>query len=149
MAKAIVDASKIKGKYRLVDHTADIGIRVRAESKEEMFAVAACAMFDLMVDLSKVKPLKTARISLRDNSLEDLLITWLNELIFRADASGMFFSRFEVHSVTAESLEATVKGEPYDERVHSTREIVKAATYHQLEISRSKGDWIAQVIFDV
>ena len=149
MAKAVADASKIKGKYKLVDHTADIGIRVRAESREEVFAVAACAMFDLMVDLSKVKPTKTAKVSLKDDSLEDLLVTWLNELIFRADASGMFFSRFEVHSVTDKSLEATVKGEPYDEKVHSTREVVKAATYHQLEVTRSNTGWIAQVIFDV
>lgn len=149
MAKAVADASKIKGKYRLVDHTADIGIRVRAESREEMFAVAACAMFDLMVDLSKVRPIKTTRISLKDNSLEGLLVTWLNELIFRADVSGMFFSRFQVHTVTDKSVEATVKGEPYDEKVHSTREIVKAATYHQLEVTHSSRGWVAQVIFDV
>ncbi len=149
MAKAVADASRIKGKYRLVDHTADIGIRVRAKSREELFALAACAMFDLMVDLPKVKPAKSAEISLKDDSLEDLLVTWLNELIFRADASGVFFSRFEVHSVTDKSLEATAKGEPYDERVHKTHEIVKAATYHQLEVTRSNGDWIAQVIFDV
>jgi SHS2 domain-containing protein len=149
LAKGFADAEKIRGRYKLLDHTADIGIRVEAESLEELFALAACAMFDLMVDLSQVKPTKTAKISLKDDSLEDLFITWLNELIFRSDASGVFFSRFEVYSVTDGSLEASVKGEPYNEKVHSTQEVVKAATYHLLEVARSNGGWIAQVIFDV
>lgn len=149
MAKGVADAGKIRNGYEVIEHTADIGICVRAKSLEELFALAACAMFDLMVDLSKVRPVQKAEISLEADCLEELLVTWLNELAFRADVNGMFFSRFEVNSVTDKSLEASVMGESYDESVHSIGENVKAATYHQLEVSRSGEGWLARIIFDV
>jgi len=147
--RAVADARGIQGKYEIIEHTADIGICVKARSLEKLFAMAACAMFDLMVDISKVKPGQRAEISLEAETLEELLVTWLNELLFRADVSGMFFSRFEVHSVSEKSLRGSAMGEPYDKDVHSVKEHVKAATYHQLEISRSDGNWLARVILDV
>ncbi|MBI5116817.1 archease [Candidatus Poribacteria bacterium] len=149
MPKAIVDSSTIRGKYSVVEHTADIGIVVKASSKEEVFALAACAMFDLMVDISKVRPTQKAEISVEAGSLEELMVTWLNELVYRAEVSGMFFSRFEVNSVSDRSLTATAKGEPYNEKEHPLGENVKAATYHQLDVSRSGPEWIAKIIFDV
>lgn len=149
MPKAIVDSSTIRGKYTIIEHTADIGIAVKAPSKEEVFALAACAMFDLMVDISKVRPAQKAEISVEARSLDELMVTWLNELIYRAEVSGMFFSKFEVDSVTDGSLTATVKGEPYNKKEHPLGDQVKAATYHQLDVSYKHGEWIAKVIFDV
>ena len=149
MPKSVSDARSIKGKYEIIEHTADIGICVKARSLEKLFAMAACAMFDLMVDISGVKSVERAEISLEADTLEDLLVTWLNELVFRADVSGIFFSRFEVDSVTEKSIRASATGEAYHKDLHSIGEHVKAATYHQLEISRSGGNWLARVIFDV
>lgn len=145
----MADARIIRGKYKTIEHTADIGIRVKAKTLEGLFALVACAMFDLMVDLSKVRPARKAEVSLNAQSLEELLITWLNELVFRAEVSGMFFSKFEVDSVDESTLKASVWGEPYREGKHSIRQTVKAATYHALEVSTSGGNWSARVIFDV
>ncbi len=149
MAKGVSDAQTIRGNYEVMEHTADIGICIKAETLEQLFAVAACAMFDLMVDISKVESSQRAEINLEAECLEELFVTWLNELVFRAEVSGMFFSRFEVDSVTEQSLKASVLGEPYNETIHVTGEHVKAATYHQLEISRTDGGWLAKVILDV
>lgn len=149
MAKGVADAGRIKGGYETLDHTADMGISVKAPSLEELFALAAGAMFDIMVDVSTVKPAQKAEISLEAENLEELFIGWLNELSFRSEVSGMFFSKFEVDSVTDTSLKATAMGEPYDENVHSIGLSVKAATYHKLKIARTDGEWLAQVIFDV
>ncbi len=149
VVKAIADADTIKNAYEVVEHTADIGIRVWAGTLEELFAMAACAMFDLMVDIANVQPTQKAEIGLEAENIEELLVTWLNELAFRAEVSGMFFSRFEVESVTETSLRATALGEPFDEEKHSVGETVKAATYHKLEVSKSETGWFATVIFDV
>lgn len=149
MAKCVADARWIRGNYRTIEHTADIGIRVEASSAEELFALIACAMFDLMVDLPAVRPDHRAQVSLRADSLEELMIAWLNELLFRADVSGMFFSRFEVESVNGGSIEASVWGEPYEEERHSIGQGVKAATYYELEVSQADDGWSAAVIFDV
>jgi SHS2 domain-containing protein len=149
MAKGVADAQTVRGNYETIEHTADIGIRVEANTLEELFALSACAMFDLMIDLPAVRPAHRAEISLEADSIEELLVTWLNELVFRADVSGMFFSRFEVDSVTENSLKASAMGEPYKADKHSVGQSVKAATYYELEISHSDRGWVATVIFDV
>jgi len=149
MAKGTADASTIRGSYEIIDHTADIGICVSGATREELFARGAAAMFDLMVDLSGIDPTERVEIDLKGDSLEDLFVTWLNELIFRAEVGGIFFSRFEIDSVTDQSLKASVMGQIYEENVHLTGAQVKAATYHQLEISETQHGWTAKVIFDV
>jgi SHS2 domain-containing protein len=106
-------------------------------------------MFDLMGDLSGVRPSQKAEVSLSADSVEELLITWLNELIFRAEVSGMFFSKFEIESIDEVSLVASVWGEPYHEDRHSMSHSVKAATYHELEVTHSDQGWSARVILDV
>jgi SHS2 domain-containing protein len=149
MTKGAADGQSIKGKYAVMEHTADIGIEVKSETLEGLFALSACAMFDLMVDLSEVQPRQKAEVRLHADLNEELLATWLNELIFRAEISGMFFSKVEVESVDEGVLTAGVWGEPYDEDRHSIDHSIKAATYHELEVSRSDKGWSARVIFDV
>ncbi len=149
MAKCVADGRSIRGGYKTIEHTADIGISVEAQSAEELFALGACAMFDLMVDLSAVRPTRKAQVSLKADSLDELMVAWLNELLFRADVSGMFFSKFEVESVDEGSIEASVWGEPYLEGRHAVSRSVKAATYHELEVCQTDGGWSATIIFDV
>jgi SHS2 domain-containing protein len=149
MSIGAADARTIKGGYKTIEHTADTGIAVKSDSLAQLFAVSACAMFDLMGDLSGVSPSHKAAVSLSADSVEELFITWLNELIFRAEVSGMFFSKFEIESIDEVSLKASVWGEPYDEDKHSMSHSVKAATYHELEVTHSDSGWSARVIFDV
>ena len=149
MSNGAADAESIKGKYKVVEHTADIGIEVKSKTLAGLFALSACAMFDLMTDLAQVWPGHKAEVSLQADSQEELLVTWLNELVFRAEISGMFFSKFEVESVDEGSLKAAAWGEPYDENKHSIDCSIKAATYHELEVSQSDLGWSARVIFDV
>lgn len=146
---ATADARTIRGNYECIDHTADIGVHVKAATVEELFAMAAAAMFDLMADLSQISTIESIDIELKADSFEELFVSWLNELIFKAEVAGMFFSRFEVDSVTEHSLKASVSGEPYDESVHTIGLHMKAATYHQLEITTAGDGCSAKVIFDV
>jgi SHS2 domain-containing protein len=147
--KAVVGPDHIKDKYTVIEHTADTGISVEAKTLEELFAVFACAMFDLVVDVAKVEPVEEAKVSLEADSVEELLVHWLNELLFRSEISGMFFSRFEVSSVRNNALKARVMGEPYNQKKHEIGQGIKAATYHELEVSRKDGGWFAKVIFDI
>ena len=82
MSEGAVDAQNIKCRYKVVEHTADIGIEVESKTLAGLFALSACAMFDLMIDLSEVRPRQKAIVSLRADSQEELLVTWLNELVF-------------------------------------------------------------------
>lgn len=135
--------------FRTIEHTADIGIEVKADSLEELFEGAALAMFSLIVDPDEVAPAHERRISLEAGDREELMFMWLNELLFILDSEEMLFSRFEVESLEGGRLEAVVTGEELDLTRHHPQEEIKAATYHEMEVARKNGRWVARVIFDV
>ena len=69
--------------YEIFEHTADLGIRVRAGDEDELFADAARGLFSVMVaNLDAVRPLEEVRIQLVGENLEELLHDWLAELLY-------------------------------------------------------------------
>ncbi len=79
-----------------------------------------------------------------------LLFDWLSELIFLHDSEFLIFSRFKVKIVKGKEnyrLNAVVCGEAFDPMIHESREDVKAATYHLMDIKEENG-YMVQVILD-
>ncbi len=133
--------------YEFFEHKADIGIRGIGSSLEEAFAEAAKAMFSVMVDIDKVKPIKTVDISCKAENDEELLVEFLNKLLSEANINDMVFSGFIVR-IKDHGLEATAKGESLDPERHNVKTEVKAATYSQLKIE-SNEKFLVQCIVDV
>ena len=92
---------------------------------------------------------ETRKLLLEAKTDEELLVTWLNELVYLFDAEGLLFKAYDVLSVHDHCLEALAQGEIYAEDRHPIKTTVKAATYHQLKIEHQQGVWTAQVIFDL
>jgi len=136
-------------RFNTIEHTADIGIEVEAESLEELFAGAARAMFSIMVDLDGVSAVLSRDVSLDASDLVDLMFEWLNELIFLVSANRLALCDFEVGSVSSERLVATVRGEEIDPARHSLELEIKAATFHEMVVEERGEGWYARVIFDV
>ena len=136
-----------KPRFRLIQHTADIGLVAYGDSLSEAFANAACGLFSIMADLRKVKKVESRIVEVDAGSPEDLLYSWLNDLIFLFDTEGLLFKCFDITEFSENHLKATVYGEKYDPSRHRIRVGVKAATYHKLEVNRAKNH--VQVIFDV
>ncbi len=136
--------------FELIEHTADIGVRVYGKDLPELFRNSAIALFSLITDF-KPQPKKEQRIKLHTQTWEDLLVTWLNELV-----SNFFTREFLPHSYKIiihenkeKELDAIVKGEdfsPYKKKINLE---VKAATYHNLKIERDERGVKAEIIFDV
>jgi SHS2 domain-containing protein len=135
-------------KCRTIEHTADHGIEVEADSVEELFEGAASGMFSIIVNSSTVSARESRTIAIEADDLEELMFKWLNELLYVLAAEELLLSRFEVKRVEGLRLEAVVVGEPVDPARHRLGEI-KAATYHQMLVERRNGSWFARVIFDV
>lgn len=133
-------------RYEVIDHTAEVGIRARGRDLNEIFANAAYGMFDLMTDLSKVRPKGEFEVRLQAPDLPTLMVDWLTELLFLHETHGVFLSRFEVETA-GNTLRARVMGERIDRRRHRPRAAVKAVTYHMLEVDPKAG--YAVVILDV
>jgi SHS2 domain-containing protein len=136
--------------YRLIEHTADIGIKVRGVNQRQLFANAARAMFDIMAGKKKAgrASLKTpVTIRLDAANVEVLFHDWLNELVSLAAVKYVIFCDFKFKTLTAERLEAIAFG--CDAGAYAMRTEIKAVTYHQLRVRKIRSGWSAEVIFDV
>ena len=135
--------------YEYFEHTADLGLRIRAPDLNTLFAEASAALFAAVVDgLETVREVQRIDIEIAGTDLEFLLFDWLRELLYRFDAEHLLFSRFEM-SVGESGLKATAWGEPIDPARHVLSHEVKAITYHGLRVEREDDGWIAEVIVDI
>ncbi len=135
--------------YELFEHTADIGLRVRAADLNGLFADAARAMFSVIVaNPESIEPVQEVPFRLAAARPDDLLFDWLAELLYTFDARHLLLAEFHV-TIVGDTLTATARGEPIDRARHQLDMEVKAITYHGLKIERDGAGWLAEVIVDI
>jgi SHS2 domain-containing protein len=135
--------------YEIFEHTADMGIRARAEDLDALFADAARGLFSvLLANPDAVRSVEEVAIQLEGGDLEELLHDWLAELLYLFNARRMALAEFTVH-VAANKLTATIRGEPIDPARHEIDAEVKAITWCNLKVQQQSGGWLAEVIVDV
>jgi SHS2 domain-containing protein len=135
--------------YELIEHTADIGIRVKGKELKDLFRNAALAMFDIIAEKDKTAPAGQKRIKIEQSAddPEELFINWLNELLSLSATKELIFSDFRIDKFDGKHLQATACG--CDVGNFKVNAEIKAATYHGLEIKKNNSGWQASVIFDV
>jgi len=144
-------------RYRYIDHISDIGIEFYGNTLPELFENAAAGMFSIMCDLKLIKPTakKSTTVSGKYTGYGDLLVSWLDKLIYLYEVNNMLFSEFKVVEIKEKNSNTTLKAEIYGEKInrhrHEIRAAIKAATYHKLEVRKNKAgrNWEGKVIFDV
>jgi len=144
--------------FRSLDHTADLAVEVTAASRDELFAEAVPAFTDAMVDVDRVEALLSRRFELEAAELPLLLVDWLTELLYLFEVEGLLFRRAEVAiedrpcdacEMGAVRLRAQAWGEPRDDARHPVKVLLKAVTYHGLEVGPADGGWRARIVFDI
>ena len=131
------------------EHTADLGLRVRAADLDGLFAEAARALFSAVVeDLDTVVASKRLEVRIAGADKEYLLFDWLKSLLYHFDAERLLFSRFEV-KVGDDGLVGEAWGEPMNPARHEPNHEVKAITYHGLKVEKTADGWLAEVIVDI
>lgn len=135
-------------RFEVIDHTADIGIAAYGANLREAFANAAYALFSLMVDLDNVADAVCYEAEVTAKDREDLLVAWLNELIYLFEVENVLFQRFEIDELSETRLRARCYGEKIDQERHKIKIAVKAATYHMLKVEERDG-YRVQVLFDM
>jgi SHS2 domain-containing protein len=136
--------------YEAFEHTADLGLRVRAADLNTLFAEAGLALFAAIVEggLGQVVPARAVEIAVPGDELDYLLFDWLKALLGRFEVEHWLFSKFDVQ-VGPDGLKATAWGEPLDRARHELGHEVKAITYHGLRVEQAPGGWLAEVIVDI
>ena len=130
--------------------TADAAFAAYGKNLNELFANAALAMFEVMVNTKKIKPKVDREVEIEAKDLCGLLFEWLNNLLIFYGSENLAFSKFNVKTDEKNfRLKAKCFGEKIDPERHETKTEVKACTYHKMEIEKVNDKWRAQVIVDI
>src|ERR1051326_3065666 len=138
--------------YAFIDHTADVAADLWGPTLPQLFHSAAQALTDTLTSLDRVHPALTQSVTLEAAGLDDLLVDWLNELLYRFEVQNMLFVEANVtvdERDTRWFLDGTIAGEPFDSARHRSRVLVKGATYHGLHVARDADGWRARIVFDI
>ena len=135
-------------KFKYLDHTADAMFESYGKTIEEAFTNSALAMFNIITDVSKVKPFKKFEIKVKADTLEKLLFDFFNELLFLLDTEHVIISKFENMKIEKSFvLTCTAFGDlasKYDR--HGD---IKAPTYNEMSIKRSKDSYTIRAVVDI
>jgi SHS2 domain-containing protein len=135
--------------YEICDHTADLGIRVRAPSLAALFADAASGLTAVMCGAGcRLEPTVTESFAIAGTDVTWLLCDWLGEIHAAVEVRRVLFCDFAV-TVDAEGLRATARGERYNPSRHVLAHEVKAITQHALDVHRTADGWEAFFIVDI
>jgi len=135
-------------KFEFFDHTADVGIRAWGKTLEEAFENSALAVFEVMTDTSKVERRERREVTVEGYDLENLLYRWIESLLFYYDTELLLFSAFKV-TIEGLSLRGEALGEKFDAERHERRTVVKAMTYHEMEITKRDGGYEITFVVDI
>ncbi len=136
-------------KYELIEHTADIGVRVYGADLRELFANAAYSMFDIIADLEGLTESVSVEFRVEADNYEELLVKWLDELLYHFYTKWIIFFEFDIVEMNEYRLKAKARGRHVGENRNRLKTEIKAATYHDLAIKKGNGRYTVEIIFDV
>ena len=131
-----------------IAHTADYALRIRGRDFIALFQNAAHGLYSLIgpsEEKLKREQCVEKQITLVAQDTEELLVEWLSELAYWVENEFYIGTDIRFSQIDESRLEATIGGWKADR----VERLIKAVTWHNLEI-RQTGDGLeATVIFDV
>ncbi len=132
--------------FEEIEHTADHAIKVYGSDLAELLVNAASGMNSLLAaEQDSTKRPEEKSIELEAVDAEGLLVEWLSELAYWAEAESLLFNEFDLQRISSTRITATLRGK----RIDRLEKHIKAVTYHNLEIVRTADGLTATVVFDV
>lgn len=142
--------------FELIDHTADIGLKVTAKTLKELFENAAKGMFYIIAkdaDKSNLANLTRLekKIELKKNveAFEELLVAYLSELLYIFNKEKIYFSDFKILELNNNGIVSEVSGVKIGPSQHTLCKEIKAVTFHNLKIEEEVWGFNCAIIFDV
>ena len=141
------------GKFKFLEHTADVYIAAHGKTLEEAFENAALAMFEVMTDTEKVSPDIEDSVEVEAEDEFALLYSWLEALLVKFETKNMLYSKFKISSIEENAegfrIKATIWGEQFNAEKHTQKVGVKAVTYHRMEIIKDIDNVRLEFILDI
>jgi len=130
--------------YEEIPHTADWSIRVWADDLAGLLAEAARGMYWLAKAEFVAHPRIKRSFEVEGIDGESLLVAFLSELVYYAEQEYAGFDNFEI-SIKNDRLKVEMEGAP----LKSLSKVIKAVTWHKLEIKETARGLEVEIVFDV
>lgn len=145
--------------YEDLDHTADAGMRVRADTFAHLCERAARAMFSLVVSTTgEASPAASIDLHIAlpppaahgaPTVREQLLHAWLGDLLHLHMTRRVLPVRFEVLQAGEDGITARIGVVPLTDALVAVASEIKAVTWHGFRIAGAEGALVADIIFDL
>jgi SHS2 domain-containing protein len=135
-------------RYRTVAHTADRAVVIYGSDHRALLRNAAWAAIDQVCDARRVRPVVARRVEVISADPAVRLVGVINALLYHLDAERLVLPHLTLRALNARRVEGTARGEPLSDR-HGYKGALKAATYHDLRIERTRRGLRARVVLDV
>jgi SHS2 domain-containing protein len=139
--------------FELIEHTADIGIKAHGSTLAELFENSAKGMFSIIAGegykAQGSNAVRNIDINTDKDDLEEVLVSWLSELLYIFNREKIYFSDFKILSLNNRSIKAEATGVNIDLYQSSLYTEIKAVTFHNLKIEENMEGFSCAIIFDV
>lgn len=131
-----------------IDISGDVGLEIYGSDIKAVFTNAALGLYRLITP-SKVAGIETINLTVTGENKENLMIKWLNELIYIFDVDAFIASKVIIQNIIETELFAVLIGDFFDADRYERGLLIKAATYHNLVFEKQNNGYIVKVIFDI
>jgi SHS2 domain-containing protein len=135
--------------YDVLDHTADLGIKVTGVTLSDLYVNAGLALFDLITSIDENIDEEELTISVSGEDEADLLVNWLRELLYLFNGKELLVKSIAILSLDNLTIAARVGVISYDPDKFDIGNEIKAVTYHQACVEQMPKGFAARVIFDL
>ena len=133
-------------RFELLEHTADIKMRVFGNSLEEVFENAAYGMACIQKNRIKDEEIRIKKkIEVESIDIETLLVDFLSEILTLSDTYQEAYLKASNIEIKNNRIKAEIEGF----KVEEFDEDIKAVTYHEAKVEEKNGKWEAEIIFDI
>lgn len=142
-------------KFEVLEHKADLKIRVFGKDLKDLFLNAMLGMFKGARYQPETQPPTLSKkvggkirkeIRVKSLDLPSLLVDFLSEILYLVETRKEVYQRIKFKKFSQNEIEAELSGQ----KLKRMAVQIKAVTYHQLEIHQEKdGSWQATILFDI
>jgi len=135
--------------YEVLEHTADLRLRVWGRDEEELFREALLAMAEIMKAerrRAEHEEKNVRNVHIQSQDITTLLVDFLNEILTLAQTHREIYTEIFFKRISEAELIAELSGFA----VEGFEEDIKAVTYHEAEIRKNvEGNLETNLVFDI
>ncbi|OFX18091.1 MAG: hypothetical protein A2Z18_09475 [Armatimonadetes bacterium RBG_16_58_9] len=135
--------------FETIEHTADVGVIGKGQTRAEAFENAAYGMFCFVADLGAYPASTKRTIEVEAEDDVSLLQSFLSALIVLFEGDNMLPLDFDITELDGGHLKCEVSARPVGDDIEWLGPAIKAVTYHQMAVEEESGKWSARAILDV